>query len=80
MERFYRDRGMEIKSVEVRSVQCKDAATQRILQEIIQEHTNRINRLQQQESENEVSFKKLQGQVRLWLVARVDGHTRKACD
>jgi hypothetical protein len=54
---FYAERGTRIHAIEVRSVTCKDAATQRILQEIIQETTNRLNRLQKQESENEVSLR-----------------------
>lgn len=60
---FYSDRGMVVHAVEVRSVACKDPDTQHILQEIIQETTNRLNRLQQQESENEVRLKHLQGQI-----------------
>lgn len=62
-DNFYSDRGMVVHAVEVRSVACKDPDTQRILQEIIQETTNRLNRLQQQESENEVRLKHLQGQI-----------------
>jgi len=60
---FYDDRGMIVHAVEVRSVACKDPDTQRILQEIIQETTNRLNRLQQQESENEIQLKDLEGQI-----------------
>lgn len=60
---FYSDRGMVVHAVEVRSVACKDPDTQRILQEIIQETTNRLNRLQQQESENEIQLKQLHGQI-----------------
>lgn len=60
---FYADRGMIVHAVEVRSVACKDPDTQRILQEIIQETTNRLNRLQQQESENEIQLKDLEGQI-----------------
>jgi regulator of protease activity HflC (stomatin/prohibitin superfamily) len=60
---FYSERGATIHAVEVRSVACKDPQTQQILMEIIQETTNRLNRLQKQESENEVSLKKLQGEI-----------------
>jgi hypothetical protein len=37
---FYAERGVVLHAVEVRSVACKDPATQRTLQEIIQETTN----------------------------------------
>jgi len=60
---FYKDRGIKIHAVEVRAATCKDPATQQILQEIIQETTNRINQLQKQESENEVKLKQIQGDI-----------------
>jgi hypothetical protein len=60
---FYAERGVMLHAVEVRSVACKDPATQRTLQEIIQETTNRLNRLQQQESENEVRLRQIGGEI-----------------
>lgn len=60
---FYSERGVLLHAVEVRSVACKDPATQRTLQEIIQETTNRLNRLQQQESENEVRLRQIGGEI-----------------
>jgi regulator of protease activity HflC (stomatin/prohibitin superfamily) len=60
---FYLERGIKIHAVEVRNVACKDPATQKILQEIIQETTNRLNRLQKQESENEVAVEKVRGEI-----------------
>lgn len=60
---FYKDRGVKLHSVEVRSIACKDADTQHVLQEIIRETTNRLNRLQIQESENEVKIKQLNGEI-----------------
>lgn len=48
--------------VEVRSISCKDPETQRILMEIIQETTNRLNQLQKQESSNEVQIRQIQGE------------------
>lgn len=60
---FYTERGLFIHAVEVRSVSCKDAETQRILQDIIQETTNRINLLQQQASQNEVRLKQIEGDL-----------------
>jgi hypothetical protein len=60
---FYTDRGVRLHAVEVRSITCKDPDTQRILQEIIQETTNRLNRIQQQESENEIRLKQIGGEI-----------------
>lgn len=60
---FYTDRGTVIHAVEVRSVACKDEETQHILNEIIQETTNRLNRLQKQESENEIKLAHLRGEI-----------------
>jgi hypothetical protein len=62
-EGFYAARGARLLAVEVRYIQCKDPATQQILQDIIQETTNRINRLQKQESENEVRLRQVQGEI-----------------
>jgi len=60
---FYTERGVQLNAVEVRSISCKDAATQRILQEIITETTNRLNRQQKQESENETKLKQIKGEI-----------------
>lgn len=60
---FYSKRGCEIFEVEVRAVECKDRETQAILNAIIQEQTNRMNRLQKQESENEVRVRKVAGEI-----------------
>lgn len=62
-DNFYFDRGVMLHSVEVRSIDCKEPETQQILQEIIQETTNRINQLQKQESENEVKIQKIKGEI-----------------
>lgn len=60
---FYVERGVKLHAVEVRSISCKDADTQHILQEIIRETTDRLNRLQKQESENEVKLKQIGGEI-----------------
>jgi hypothetical protein len=60
---FYAERGVKLQAVEVRSTTCKDPETQRILQEIIRETTERLNRLQKQESENEVRLRKINGEL-----------------
>lgn len=60
---FYLERGVVLHAVEVRAVACKDPSTQRTLQEIIQETTNRLNRRQQRESENEVLLHQIRGEI-----------------
>merc|ERR1719235_2976319 len=62
---FYVNRGVEVQSMEVTRFECIDAKTADVLQQIIQETTNRINRLQEQESENEVAAAKLNAQISL---------------
>merc|ERR1719162_1349048 len=62
---FYVDRGVEVQSMEVTRFECVDKKTAEVLQEIIQETTNRINRLQAQESENDVSAAKLTSDITL---------------
>lgn len=60
---FYSDRGVEVRSLEVTRFACQDEETRAVLQEIIRETTNRINRLQLQESENEVRAAKLDADI-----------------
>jgi len=60
---FYQRRGITLHAVEVRSVTCGDEKTQHVLQEIINETTQRINRMQKQESENEVQMQRIQGEI-----------------
>merc|ERR1719450_1037843 len=60
---FYESRGVKIHSLEVTRYQCADQSTAQILEQIIQETTNRMNRLQQQESANEVGLFQLQGEI-----------------
>merc|ERR1719201_1290153 len=60
---FYEMRGVKIHSLEVTAYRCQDASTARILEAIIQETTNRMNRLSQQESENEIKMFALTGEI-----------------
>merc|ERR1711881_365473 len=62
---FYTERGVEIISMEVTRYEPMDFKTAEVLQEIIQETTNRINRLQQQNSENDVQAAKLASDIQL---------------
>eukprot|EP00931_Biecheleriopsis_adriatica_P032740 TRINITY_DN19066_c0_g1_i2.p1 TRINITY_DN19066_c0_g1~~TRINITY_DN19066_c0_g1_i2.p1 ORF type:complete len:607 (-),score=124.24 TRINITY_DN19066_c0_g1_i2:213-2033(-) len=60
---FYSSRGVKIHSMEVTRYSCAEARTSEVLQQIIEETTNRLNRLSQAESENEVKLFKMQGQI-----------------
>eukprot|EP00927_Polykrikos_kofoidii_P050663 TRINITY_DN44556_c0_g1_i1.p1 TRINITY_DN44556_c0_g1~~TRINITY_DN44556_c0_g1_i1.p1 ORF type:complete len:597 (+),score=138.16 TRINITY_DN44556_c0_g1_i1:78-1793(+) len=60
---FYTQRGVQIHSLEVTGYRCANQSTADTLQQIIQETTNRMNRLQQQESENEVQLFQIQGDI-----------------
>jgi len=60
---FYVERGIIIHRVEVDSYHCKDSKTETILQEIIKERTDRLNKKQKQESDNEVRLYKMRGQI-----------------
>jgi len=61
---FYNRRGVKVHSLEITRYQCADVSTSEILEQIIQETTNRMNRLSQQESENEVRVYKMEGQIK----------------
>ena len=60
---FYSARGVQIHTLEVTAYRCQDDSTARILEQIIQETTNRMNRLSQQESENEIKMFAMDGQI-----------------
>merc|ERR1711990_133768 len=60
---FYSARGVLIHSLEVSGYRCAESSTAMILEQIIQETTNRMNRLQQQESENEWQLLQIKGDI-----------------
>lgn len=60
---FYSQRGVKIHSLEVTGYRCAERSTAAILEQIIQETTNRMNKLQQQESENEVQLREIEGDI-----------------
>merc|ERR1712072_480229 len=62
---FYSERGVVVESMELTKFDTVDASTSQILQQIIQETINRINRLQLQESSNEVAAAALQAEIQL---------------
>merc|ERR1712012_801230 len=60
---FYCQRGVKIHTLEVTGYRCAQRSTTEILEQIIQETTNRMNKLQQQESENEVQLQEIRGDI-----------------
>jgi regulator of protease activity HflC (stomatin/prohibitin superfamily) len=60
---FYNSRGVQVHSLEVTRYSCAEKRTSEVLQQIIEETTNRLNRLSQAESENEVKIFKMEGQI-----------------
>jgi len=60
---FYESRGIKIHSLEVTRYKCSETRTSEVLQQIIEGTTNRLNRLSQAESENEVNIFLVQGQI-----------------
>jgi len=62
---FYHERGVTLQSMELTKFDTVDASTKEILQQIIQETINRINRLQVQESTNEINSAVLSAQILL---------------
>jgi len=60
---FYTQRGVNIHSLEVTGFRCAQHSTAQILEQIIQETTNRMNRLQQQESQNEIQLQEIRGDI-----------------
>lgn len=64
-DEFYKERGVVVHSLEVTRYECVDRNTSAVLQEIIQETTNRINRMQHQQSENDVLREQLTGEIEL---------------
>ena len=62
-DEFYANRGVKIHTLEVTAYRCQDASTAKILEQIIQETTNRMNRLSKQESENEIKLFAMKGEI-----------------
>eukprot|EP00931_Biecheleriopsis_adriatica_P073810 TRINITY_DN48024_c0_g1_i1.p1 TRINITY_DN48024_c0_g1~~TRINITY_DN48024_c0_g1_i1.p1 ORF type:complete len:683 (-),score=155.41 TRINITY_DN48024_c0_g1_i1:142-2121(-) len=62
---FYDDRGVVVQDLELTRFECVDQATADVLQQIIQETTNRINKLQAAQSANEVKAAALSAEITL---------------
>jgi len=63
-DEFYAKRGVSIHTLEVTRYQCADSSTALILEQIIQETTNRMNRMSQQDSANEINMARLEGDIK----------------
>lgn len=62
---YYEQRGLRLINLEVARYECSDKTTAKVLQEITQETTNRINRLEKQQSENEVANERMKADIDL---------------
>jgi hypothetical protein len=60
---FFEKRGIKVHTLEITRYQCANESTAMILEQVIQETTNRMNRLSQAEGDNEVNLYRTQGQV-----------------
>merc|ERR1719329_1496643 len=60
---FYSGRGTKLNRMELTKFETTDEDTKVILQKIIQESTNRVNRLQKQKGENDVKAAELAAQI-----------------
>jgi regulator of protease activity HflC (stomatin/prohibitin superfamily) len=60
---FYKSRGVTVASLDVTKYTCAEKRTSEVLQQIIEETTDRLNRLSQAESQNEIDIFKMQGQI-----------------
>merc|ERR1712023_130421 len=60
---FYRQRGVQLLSVEVLQFKCSNPDTDKTLQEIIKETADRLKKKEGQKGENEVALSKLEGEI-----------------
>jgi len=61
---FYEERGIKLSSIQVEGFSCKHVATETVLQETVQETTNKMNRVLKQETANEVIRVEMEGKIR----------------
>merc|ERR1711939_636245 len=60
---FYRQRGVQLLSVEVLQFKCSNPETDKTLQAIIKETADRLKKKECQKGENEVAISKLEGEI-----------------
>lgn len=61
---FFQTRGIELSSIQVEGFSCKHPQTEKVLQETVQETTNKMNRILKQETANEVIRVEMEGKIR----------------
>jgi len=61
---FYQERGIDVTSIQVEGFSCKNDQTEQVLQETVQETTNKMNRVLKQETANEVIKVEMEGRIR----------------
>jgi len=61
---FYEERGIKVTSIQVEGFSCKHIETERVLQETVQETTNKMNKVLKQETANEVIRVEMEGKIR----------------
>jgi len=61
---FYEERGIQVTSIQVEGFSCKHLDTERVLQETVQEATNKMNKVLKQETANEVIRTEMEGRIR----------------
>jgi len=62
--KVYDERGIIVTSIQVEGFTCKNEDTERVLQETVQETTNKMNRVLKQETTNEVIRIEMEGKIR----------------
>jgi len=62
--KFYNERGIHVTSIQVEGFSCKNSETEKVLQETVQEATNKMNRVLKQETMNEVIKVEMEGKIK----------------
>jgi len=65
VDSFYKDRGVDLMSVEVLTFKCSNPDTDKTLQEIIKETADRLKNIEKAKGENQVAMTKMQGEIEL---------------
>jgi len=63
-KKVYDERGIIVTSIQVEGFSCKHEETEKVLQETVQETTNKMNRVLKQETTNEVIRVEMEGRIR----------------
>eukprot|EP01114_Cavostelium_apophysatum_P002955 TRINITY_DN1266_c0_g1_i1.p1 TRINITY_DN1266_c0_g1~~TRINITY_DN1266_c0_g1_i1.p1 ORF type:complete len:311 (-),score=135.49 TRINITY_DN1266_c0_g1_i1:148-1080(-) len=63
-KQVYEERGIIVTGIQVEGFSCKHEETEKVLQETVQETTNKMNRVLKQETANEVIRVEMEGKIR----------------